>query len=103
MTPGANLLSIMDNLTEKLNHPLSLRYTPYTVKAILISTILYGLGVGIYYANQRNYRRGEEHGSAKWGDVKALCKKYRAKPYSNNLLLTDHFRMGLDVYRISGA
>lgn len=99
VTPGANLLSIMDNLTEKLNHPLSLRYTPYTVKAILISTILYGLGVGIYYANQRNYRRGEEHGSAKWGDVKALCKKYRAKPYSNNLLLTDHFRMGLDVYR----
>lgn len=63
VTPGANLLSIMDNLTEKLNHPLSLRYTPYTVKAILISTILYGLGVGIYYANQRNYRRGEEHGS----------------------------------------
>lgn len=99
VTEGANLLTIMENLTEKLNHPLSLHYTQYTVKAVVIGTLLYGMGIGIYYANQRNYRRGEEHGSAKWGDAKTLCKKYRAKPYSNNLLLTENFRMGLDVYR----
>ena len=31
----------------------------------------YGMGIGIYLSTRRNYRRGEEHGSAKWGDARA--------------------------------
>ena len=33
------------------------------------STIAYVLGIGIYYSQKKNYRRGVEHGSAKWGDA----------------------------------
>lgn len=99
ITPGQNLLQMMEALTEKLNHPLSLHYTEYTLKSVFICTLLYAFGIGIYYANQRNYRRGEEHGSAKWGDPRQLCKKYQDKPYEHNILFTQNFRMGLDCYR----
>ena len=97
--PGGNLFEMMEALTEKLNHPLALHYTEYTMKSILICTLLYAFGIGIYYANRRNYRRGEEHGSAKWGNAAQLCKKYQEKPYADNILFTQNFRMGLDCYR----
>lgn len=92
-------MEIMEALTEKLEHPLSLHYTQYTLKSILVCTLLYAFGIGIYYANQKNYRRGEEHGSAKWGDAAQLCRKYQQKPYADNILLTQNFRMGFDCFR----
>ena len=97
--PGRNLMVILELLTEKLNHPFQIHFTEYTVKSLLLCTLLYGMGIGIFYSNQKNYRRGEEHGSARWGNVNQLCKKYRAMPYAQNILLTQNFRMGLDCYK----
>lgn len=97
--PGQNLLGIMEALSQKLEHPFALHATKYTLKSVLICTGIYGMGIGIYYSSQKNYRRGEEHGSAKWGDVKRLRKKYEDKGYSHNLLMTQNFRIGLDTYR----
>jgi len=97
--PGANLFEILDVLTEQLNQPFSITYTPYTVKCILTFTAAYFLGIGIYYSQRRNYRRGEEHGSAKWGNPEEICRRYRDKQYTQNLLLTQNFRMGLDGYK----
>ncbi len=97
--PGRNLMVILELLTEKLNHPFQIHLTEYTVKSLLLCTLLYGMGIGIFYSNQKNYRRGEEHGSARWGNVNQLCKKYRAMPYAQNILLTQNFRMGLDCYK----
>ena len=48
-------MEIMEALTEKLEHPLSLHYTQYTLKAILVCTLLYAFGIGIYYANQDGF------------------------------------------------
>ena len=97
--PGRNLMVILELLTEKLNHPFQIYLTEYTAKSLLLCTLLYGMGIGIFYSNQKNYRRGEEHGSARWGNVNQLCKKYRAMPYAENILLTQNFRMGLDCYK----
>ena len=97
--PGANLFEILNVLTEKLNKPFSITYTPYTVKCVLTFTAAYFLGIGIYYSQRRNYRRGEEHGSAKWGNPEEICRRYRDKQYTQNLLLTQNFRMGLDGYK----
>ena len=90
---------ILELLTEKLDHPFEIHFTEYTVRSLLVCTLLYGMGIGIFYSNQKNYRRGEEHGSAKWGNVGQLCKKYRAMPYAENILLIQNFRMGLDCYK----
>lgn len=97
--PGRNLAELLEVLAEKLNHPFQIHLNGYTLKSVCICTLLYGMGIGIFYANQKNYRRGEEHGSARWGDVQKLCKRYRGMPYEQNILLTQNFRMGLDCYK----
>lgn len=97
--PDTNLLQILQVLTEKLDQPFSISYTPYTLRCMFTFTIAYVLGIGIYYSQKRNYRRGVEHGSAKWGDAASICKRYRDKRYTQNLILTQNFRMGLDCYQ----
>ena len=97
--PGRNLFELMEVLTEKLNHPFQLHYTEYTIKSMLVCTLLYAAGIGIFYSSQKNYRRGEEHGSARWGDARQICKKYSQKPYSQNILLTQNFRISLDTHK----
>ena len=97
--PGRNLFELMEVLTEKLNHPFQFYYTEYTIKSMLVCTLLYAAGIGIFYSSQKNYRRGEEHGSARWGDARQICKKYSQKPYSQNILLTQNFRISLDTHK----
>ena len=97
--PGRNLFELKEVLTEKLNHPFQLHYTEYTIKSVLVCTLLYAAGIGIFYSSQKNYRRGEEHGSARWGDARQICKKYSQKPYSQNILLTQNFRISLDTHK----
>lgn len=97
--PGRNLFELMEVFTEKLNHPFQFHYTEYTIKSMLVCTLLYAAGIGIFYSSQKNYRRGEEHGSARWGDARQICKKYSQKPYSQNILLTQNFRISLDTHK----
>ncbi len=47
---------------------------------------------------QKNTRPGAEHGSAAWGDVFRLNKFYMDKR-GPNLLLTQHFHIGIDGYK----
>ena len=97
--PGRNLFELMEVLTEKLNHPFQFYYTEYTIKSMLVCTLLYAAGIGIFYSSQKNYRRGEEHGSARRGNARQICKKYSQKPYSQNILLTQNFRISLDTHK----
>ena len=99
IAPDKNFIQILETLSEKLEQPFFITYTPYTFKCILIFTAAYFLGIGIYESQKRNYRRGVEHGSAKWGNVSEICRRYWEKRYTQNLLLTQHFRMGLDGYK----
>ena len=62
---------------------------------------MFTLGYGIIpltaASSRKNTRRGEEHGSACWGDVFQTAKRYRdKKDPRQNLILTQHFQMGLD-------
>lgn len=54
------------------------------------------MGIGIFLSTRRNYRRREEHGSAKWGSAGVLNKKYRDKDPTQNKLLTQNVRIGLN-------
>ncbi len=70
--------------------------SPKTVLAFLLS---YGMGIGIYLSNERNYRRREEHGSAKWGNPGAVNRKYASKDRTANKILTQNVALGLDGRR----
>ena len=67
-----------------------------SLKTVLVFLLVYAMGIGIYLSTQRNYRRGQEHGSAKWGNPQTLNKKYGQKPMSENRILTQHIMLGPD-------
>lgn len=56
---GQESFELMEVLTEKLNHPFQFHYTEYTIKSMLVCTLLYAAGIGIFYSSQKNYRRGK--------------------------------------------
>ena len=93
---SGGLSEIVNALPAAMNNPFKIVWCEDSVKTVLIFIAAYGLGIGIYLSSRRNYRRGEEHGSAKWGDPRAVNKKYRDKVPFKNRIFTQHVRMGLD-------
>lgn len=93
---GDGLVGIVEGFPNALASPFSISICEDSVKAVLIFIAAYMIGIGIYLSTKRNYRRGEEHGSAKWGDAFQLNKKYKAKADSDNKILTQNVKIGLD-------
>jgi type IV secretion system protein VirD4 len=71
-------------------------WTNYSLKFILIFLVVYIGGVAMYYSGRQNSRPGEEHGSARWGSVHELCKKYSDHDPEQNVILTKHLNMSLN-------
>jgi len=88
--------AIIEYFPAAMSAPFHIEWCEDSVKTVLLFIAAYGIGVGIYLSTRRNYRRGEEHGSAKWGDPRAVNKKYRDKDQFQNRIFTQHVRMGLD-------
>ena len=91
------LVEIIQALPLALSNPLHIEICEDSVKTVLIFLLSYGMGIGIYFSTRRNYRRREEHGSAKWGNARAIDKKYRQSPPSENKLMTQNVRIGLNA------
>lgn len=87
------------DLLAKVSAPEWPGWTEGSARFLLLSTLAYMVGVFAFLSNQKNYRRGVEHGSAKWGEARQITKKYQDKSPAQNLILTQHFRLGLDGYR----
>ena len=62
-----------------------------------ILSLIHIFAFGVYLSTRKNYRRGEEYGSAKWGDVRAVNQKYRNRKFAENKILTNGVRISLDV------
>ena len=88
-----DLMAVFPTLMEK---PFAIHWTPHTLKFLLIGLAVYGYAVTLYFSASENRRPGEEHGSARWGNVRQLNRKYRDKDPENNVILTQHLQMGLD-------
>ena len=94
---SGGLPEIAANLATLFDNPFSIKLCGDSLKTVLILLLCYGMGIGIYFSTRKNYRRREEHGSAKWGNVRAIDKKYRQKPLSENKLMTQNVRIGLNA------
>ena len=97
---GMNLFQWMGRFSQVLECPLSIGWTAHTPKFMLVSLIIYAFGIALYYSGRENRRPGEEYGSAKWGDPKALCQKYMDHQHKEaNIILTQRVRLGMDGYK----
>lgn len=96
-TLGGGLTVMIPKMGDAFRHPFSFTRCTATLPCMLIFTVIYGLVLIVYHYTKPNYRRREEHGSARWGDVKELNKKYHQKPEENNKILTQNLSIGYNM------
>ena len=98
IAPAAHggLPEIVARFPAVMNDPFRIELCGDSLKTVLVLLCAYGLTVGVILSSRRNYRRGEEHGSAKWGSARTVNRKYRAVAPEDNKIFTQNVRMGLD-------
>ena len=95
---GNKLFELLERLMIALENPMQIVINEYSVKAVLIFLFLYAMGIGVYFSSRENRRPGEEHGSAKWGSVRSIVKRYiDREDKSSNLIITQNMRLGLNA------
>ena len=95
---GIKLFELLERLTVLFNSPFNISLNEYSLKTVLISLFLYLMCIGVYFSSRENRRPGEEHGSAKWGIVSQIAKRYADhKDKSKNLILSQIMRVGLNA------
>ena len=101
IAPSVNggLAEILPAVLNAFNDPFHFHFElcEDSVKTVLVLLCAYGLGLGVYFSSKKNYRRREEHGSAKWGNARAINKKYAQSPKSENKLMTQNVAIGLNA------
>ena len=90
------LPGLIANFGSVMNAPFNIRLCEDSPRAVLILLLAYGVGLGIYISNDRNYRRREEHGSARWGIAHVVNRKYADKNWAHNKILTQNVSIGMD-------
>ena len=96
--PELKLFDLIQKFTQALNRPTEIHINEYSLKTVLVFVFLYAMGIGAYFSNRENRRPGEEHGSAKWGNVSSIVRKYKDKSDRfQNLILSQNMRLGLNA------
>jgi type IV secretion system protein VirD4 len=96
---GGGLAGIIAGVSAALEQPFAIKICEYSAKAVLVFLLAYAMGIAMYATSRKHYRRGEEHGSAKWGEAAAVNRKYADKKFTQNKLLTQNVRIGLDGHK----
>lgn len=95
---GSNIFVWMGRFSEVLRRPSLLRWTPYTVKCIVIVLLLCAFAVLLYRSDREKRRTGGEYGTAKWEAAETMNQKYADKD-GPNVILTQHVSIGMDGYK----
>ena len=97
---GDSLPILLEKLSAAMNEPLSIRWTDASLRCLILFTMGYAVAAAAAEAGRKNRRRGEEHGSAKWGDVFQIAGRYRDRKHpGQNVILTRHFQIGMDGHK----
>ena len=92
------LFDMLTLLAASLNQPLYLHLNEYSLKTILIFLFLFACGIGVYFSSSENRRPGEEHGSAKWGNISSIARKYADRKHRlKNLILSQGLALILNA------
>lgn len=67
---------VIKNIPLIIDNPFKITWCKNSLKGIFIFIIVYICIVCFYLSTRKNYRKGEEHGSARWGNIKEVNKKY---------------------------
>lgn len=90
------ILFHLEEVTQALNHPFQIDLVENSFRTVFLFLLAYAIGILIYLSNRKNYRRGEEHGSAQWGSIRQIHKKYASTKPSADKILTQNVRISYD-------
>ena len=96
ITLKEGISTVIVEIPKVLENPFQITWCGNTLKTIVILETIYFFALFYYYSSKKNYRHKEEYGSAKWGDIKEINKKYAQLPKENNKILTRNVQLGLD-------
>ncbi|MGN8750604.1 VirD4-like conjugal transfer protein, CD1115 family [Oscillospiraceae bacterium HCP3S3_D12] len=95
------LPGILLNMNEITAHPFRLEFCADTGKAVGIFLGGYTLMLLYIFDSQKNFRHGEEHGSAKWENVYLLNHRLHDKEHSDeNRILSRHLSITTDQRKL---
>ena len=95
---GIGLFDLMERIVSAVNEPFNIHVNQYSLKFVPVFLGAYALGVGLYFSQRENTRPGEEHGSAKWGNVHSVARKYTdRKDRFHNLILTQCMALSINA------
>ena len=90
------LAGLIRNFGPAMENPFHVVLCADSGRVVAVLLLCYALAIGIYLSTQRNYRRREEHGSAKWGWAAQVNRKYADAHSTENKILTQNVAIGLD-------
>lgn len=90
------LFEIIDAFPKVMERPFNFVLNTSSFKTVIVFSFIYILCILLYVSTKKNYRKGEEHGSARWGNKFKINKKYIQSPKEDNKLLTQNVCLGLD-------
>ena len=93
---GMTLYTFVPVLREQMAYPFDLKvtaYTPYTMAVVFLTALL---SVMVQKTNQKNYRFGKEHGSARWAEAAALTKQLGDKGGCHRIL-SQNLRLSMNT------
>ena len=95
---GMKLPELLQYIAIAVNQPLNIHLNEYSLKFVLVFLISYVLGVTAYFSQRENRRPGEEHGSAKWGNIQSVARKYIDKKHRYlNIILSQKLALSLNA------
>lgn len=86
----------LQQLTQALNQPFQIQWVEDSPRTIFLFLGAYAIGIALYYSTKKNYRFGEEHGSAKWGSAKKINKTYASSQMIDDKIFTQNVRVSYD-------
>ena len=93
---SGDLVNIVKNYSSIFENPFKIEIVNNSLKTIIVLLGIYAICISLYYSQKKHFRSKEEHGSAKWGNVHQINKKYMQLPQSENKILTQNVKLGLD-------
>ena len=106
---------LIANMDQAFANPFGFQWCADTPRTIVILCLIYVVAIGIFLSDDKNYRRREEYGSAKWGFPSRINAKYATRknedPFLNKILtqnvaisfMVRRHRRNLNVLVIGGS
>ena len=84
--PGMDITTYPDALNQILEQPFAFAnyWNENTLKAMGVAIAVYGMAVLVYVTDDRKFMPGKEYGSARFANVKTVCKMLEDKEEQNN-------------------